>query len=333
MTIQITILGLGQIGASAGLALGKYPDKILRVGHDKDHSVSQKTKKKQAVDKTMLNLSNSVKDADAVLLALPAHEVRPTLEHIAQDIKEGAVIIDTVPMKRAVVAWAEEFLPPQRYYVGLSPVLNPKYLRNFDSGVEAAHKGLFEGTIMGLVSSSNANSQALDFVTNFVKLLGAEPYFVGAVESDGLMTATHIFPHLAAVSLVSSITARPGWREAQKFASRAFAQVSEPVSFGESPEALAKLLVHNSDNAERVIDDLIYVLRDLKKTILDKEEEALQEYLQEVAQKRNRWWVDREDGKWLDPQAGGEKTTFEAPSLLKRLLGFDGSRRRRLEED
>lgn len=333
MTIQITILGLGQIGASAGLALGNYPDNILRVGHDKNHSVAQKAKKKQAVDKTMLNLSNSVKDADAVFLALPAHEVLSTLEHIAQDIKENTVIIDTVPMKRAVAAWAKEFLPPHRYYVGLSPILNPKYLQNFDFGVEAAREDLFDGMNMGLVSSSNANSQALDFVTNFAKLLGAEPHFVGAVEVDGLMTATHILPQLAAVSLVASITTKPGWREAQKFAGRAFAQVSKAVSFGESPEALAKLLVHNSDNAERVIDDLIYVLRDLKKAIIDKEEEALQEYLQEVAQKRNRWWVDREDGKWLDTQADDEKTTIEAPSLLKRLLGFDGSRRRRLEKE
>ena len=35
MPVQITIIGLGQIGASMGLALAAHKDAILRVGHDK----------------------------------------------------------------------------------------------------------------------------------------------------------------------------------------------------------------------------------------------------------------------------------------------------------
>ena len=35
MTIQLTIIGLGQIGTSIGLALAKHKNLVTRVGHDK----------------------------------------------------------------------------------------------------------------------------------------------------------------------------------------------------------------------------------------------------------------------------------------------------------
>lgn len=333
MTIQISIIGLGQIGASAGLALGEYADDVLRVGHDKDPLIARKAKQENVIDKMTLTLSNSVKDADVVLLTLPAHEIRPTLEHIAQDLKEDAVVIDTAPIKRVVEEWADELLPPKRYYIGLSPVINPVYLQEFDFGIEAARKDFFKGTPMAIIAGSKANSQAVNLATSLIKLLGAKAFFVGAAEMDGLMTTTHIMPHVVSAALVSAVVTKPGWRDAQKFAGRAFAQVSEPVSFGGSPEALANMIIHNGDNVERVINDVIYALQDLRQFITEKDEEALDEYLQEVYKNRNRWWIDREDGEWTDTKMSGEKPDLERGSLLKRMIGFDGSRRKRANDE
>ena len=50
MKIQLTILGLGQIGTSIGLALAKYKDKILRIGHDKYRIAGNKAKDLDAID-------------------------------------------------------------------------------------------------------------------------------------------------------------------------------------------------------------------------------------------------------------------------------------------
>ena len=46
MPVQITIIGLGQIGASMGLALASHKDKILRIGHDKKAEVEREALKK-----------------------------------------------------------------------------------------------------------------------------------------------------------------------------------------------------------------------------------------------------------------------------------------------
>ena len=71
MTINITIIGLGQVGASIGLGLGKFKDKILRSGHDPEPTRSKKMEKEGAVDRIFFNLPESVRDADVVILPFP----------------------------------------------------------------------------------------------------------------------------------------------------------------------------------------------------------------------------------------------------------------------
>ena len=125
MSVQITIVGLGQIGASVGLALGKNRSDIRRVGHDKDPSVSRKAKKIGAVDDTKFNLPAAVRKTDIVLLSLPVNEIRAALEVIAPDLPEGAVVLDTAPTQTSIAEWAQEILPEGCHYVGLVPAINP----------------------------------------------------------------------------------------------------------------------------------------------------------------------------------------------------------------
>ena len=126
MPIQITIIGLGQIGASIGLALAKIKDQAIRIGNDREPGIARQAEKSGAVDKTMINLPSAVKDADIVILALPVDEIRETMEVIAQDLKPGVVLIDTSPVQGGLLQWAQELLPGNdRYFVALTPSLNP----------------------------------------------------------------------------------------------------------------------------------------------------------------------------------------------------------------
>jgi len=111
MPAQITIIGLGQIGASMGLALAAHREIILRVGHDKNKEVEREALKKGAVDKAEHNLPTAVRDARLVVLCLPMSQVRETLKIIAPDLAEGTVVMDTSPVKAVVAKWAKEILP------------------------------------------------------------------------------------------------------------------------------------------------------------------------------------------------------------------------------
>ena len=71
MTIQISIIGLGKIGASIGLALSPHTGQLSRTGNDIQPKVMQAAQKQGAVDRIEYNLPACVEKADIILLALP----------------------------------------------------------------------------------------------------------------------------------------------------------------------------------------------------------------------------------------------------------------------
>ncbi len=81
MTIRMTIVGLGRIGLSIGLALKDNPHQIMRIGNDADPQIEQKALKMGALDEAIHNLHAATADADIVILAVPMDEVRETSDH------------------------------------------------------------------------------------------------------------------------------------------------------------------------------------------------------------------------------------------------------------
>ncbi|HEX9027550.1 MAG TPA: prephenate dehydrogenase/arogenate dehydrogenase family protein, partial [Anaerolineales bacterium] len=257
MAVNMTIIGLGQIGTSIGLALASQGELVKRVGHDKDPHLMKQAEKLGAVDKSVSNLPASVRDADLVILSLPVDQVRETMAIIAPDLRDSAVVMDTAPVKEVVAAWAKELLPPGRFYVGLTPVLNPAYLQEHESGQEAAHADLFKGGLMAIVVPPSTASEAIKLAADLARLLGCAPLFADPLEVDSLMAATHILPQLMSAALLNITVDQPGWREGRKLAGRAYAEVTGPVVLLGEPEALASSALLSQEHAVRLIDGLI----------------------------------------------------------------------------
>ncbi len=318
MGIQISILGLGQIGSSIGLVLADNKDQIHRVGHDKSQDAVRRAKKKNAIDKVAITLSGAVKDADIVILALPFQEIYPVLKHISQDLKEDALVLDTGPLKQPVIKWAEELLPENRYYVGLTPVLNILYLEEFEFGPETAQKDLFKDCLMAVVSGNQTNPEAVNMAVNLVHLLGASPYFTDPAEIDGLMTMTHIMPQLFAASLLKSTQDAPGWREARKIAGKPYTQVSTPFSQDDVAGALAAAVIYNQENTSRVMNDFIRTLVEIRDLSETADQEKLEDLFTNLQKERDIWWADRQESSWID----APKRDIPRSSFLAQLFGF-----------
>jgi prephenate dehydrogenase len=321
MAVQVTIVGLGQIGASIGLALASHSEIIYRVGHDRDLHTARKAEKMGALDKVMVNLPSAVRAADLVLLSLPIDQIRETLALIALDLKESAVVMDTGPVKEVVAGWAAELLPAGRYYVGLTPVLNPNYLHDLDSGVDAAHPDLFKGGLMAIVSPPGIPSEAIKLAADLARLLGSTPLFADPLEMDGLMAATHILPQLLSAALLNATVDQPGWREGRKVAGRAYAEVTSPIVQPTEPKSLSSSALLNRENVLRVMDGLIATLQSIRNDIHAEDVEALDERLQRARRGREEWWQQRLTANW----AGDEAPPVETPSASEwfgRLLGL-----------
>ena len=294
MAVQITILGLRRIGTSIGLALASIKDQTIRVGNDREPMIARQAEKLGAVDKTVINLPTAVRDADVVILALPVDEIRETLEVIAQDLKPGSVLIDTSPVKNAVAQWAKELLPAEdRYFVGLTPSLNPAYLMETGDNPETAHADLFKNGPMLINSLPGIDESAISLTTNLTRILGATPLFADAVEADGLTAYSHLLPRLVSAALVNATIDQPGWREARKIAGQAYAQATEPVLYPEESKVLGQAALLNRDNTVRMLDQVLIELRQMRNLIAESEAAALQERLEHAQIGREQWWADR----------------------------------------
>ena len=318
MPVQITIIGLGQLGASIGMALGQHQNLLYRVGHDKNFDTAREAQKKGAVDDVKRNLPASVREAKIVLLSLPVNEIRPTLEAIALDLQEGTVVMDTAPVKGPVAEWAKELLPEGCYYVGLVPAINPAYLHSTELGLEAAAADMFDNGAMMLDTLPGTPEEAVRLATDLIQLLGAKPLFADRVETDGLMTKTHIVPQLAAAALLNALVDQPGWSDARKLAGRPFATLTSALAYQDEFHALGEASLLNRENVTRVLDMLIGSLQGLRDDIANENREQLLERLELAVEGRNRWLAERIQADWL---AGERPDMSELPTLWERMMG------------
>ncbi len=321
MAIQITIVGLGQIGTSMGLALANQTELLRRVGHDHAISTARLAEKMGALDQVELNLPKAVRNADLVILALPVDQIRETLKLIALDLKVNAVVMDTGSIKEIVTNWAGELIPAGRHYIGLTPVINPEYLHGADAGIGAARADLFHGGVMASVTPPRASSEAIQLAADLTRLLGSSPLFIDPVEIDGLMAATHLLPQLMAAALLNATVDQPGWQEGRKVAGRAYAEATGPIVHLGEAQNLATSSLLNRANVLRVLDGTIAALRAIRDDIETQDETSLGERLGRAQEGRERWWVERKGGDWARESTPNIKLP-ENPGFMGRMFGI-----------
>lgn len=315
MTVQITIVGLGQIGSSIGLAL-KARDLGLRiVGHDKDPQAAKEAQRIGAVDDVKYNLPASIRDARIVILALPFAAMRETLENIARDLQDGTLVLDTAPSKTTVAAWAKELLPQGRFYIGLTPAINPEYVHSTEFGVKAARSDLFDKGLVVVNTPSGTPGNVFNLAMELVSLFGAMPLLMDTAEADGIFAAIHMLPQLAASALLDTTVDKPGWHEARKLAGRPYASATSGVAYHDDVLSLRDSVLQNRENVVRLLNNYIGSLVDLRDEISDQDSEALSERLENALRGRIRWFDERHAAEWLNKE--GQK--IDAPSFGDRV--------------
>ncbi|HNT54435.1 MAG TPA: prephenate dehydrogenase [Anaerolineaceae bacterium] len=319
MTIQLTIIGLGQTGASIGLVLQEQKGKILRTGLDRSGEITTKALKMGAIDRGARTIAEAVKDADVIVLTTPVDELKETLEIIGPMLREGAVVVDTSPLKIQAAAWAQEFLPAGRHFIGMTPTFNPAHFHETKTGLDAAHSDLFDNSLMIVASFPDTHPDAVKLVSDLSQLLHSQVLFADPHEADGLSAASDLLPKLTAAALVHTVQSQPAWREGRKFAGPAYASATEPVLSLNENETPGITTLANSDNCLRVLDDLITALTELRTVIAEQDAEALTKILDKARQDRRDWGAQRVRADWDKIDS---VQTLSASEAISGIFGF-----------
>lgn len=312
---RISIVGLGLIGGSIGLAVRQAGVASAVIGHDRERLVGNEAKRLGAVDQVHWNLISACEDSDLVILATPVGAIEDTLEAIAPYLRPNCVVLDTVSLKAPVMAWASEKLPEGVHFVGGNPILGAAMTGQW--GLEAARADLFQRGLFCLVPSPTADADAIKLVADLVSILGARPLFLDPAEHDGLLAAVEHLPVILALAMLETVIHQPTWRELRKVAGPAF-EASTQLVAANSP-ANSELYLLNSDNVLRWIDVLSASLDSIRKTLAEGQSEALADRFGNAVQERQKWVADRTEGQWHE----GPRT--EMPPRMSMLDSFFGT--------
>ena len=307
---NITIIGLGLIGSSMGLALKKAKAPNLRItGHDREPTSSRSAQKMNAIDSLEWNVGKSVRDADMVIIATPVLAIKEVMEHIAPLLPEECVVTDTGSTKGQILKWAQEILPSHVSFIGGHPLAGKE-----ESGPAAADADLFAGAAYCVIPAQDVAPWAMQAVVSIVELVGAKPFFIEAGEHDSFAAAVSHLPMAISAALVASTTKSPSWHEMAKMATTGYRDISRLASG--DPEMNRDICVTNASELATWVDRLITELLELRRCLHDSDEKGVAEFFAQVYEEREKWMA----GVTQDPTGAATVSLPGAGEQMSSLL-------------
>ena len=311
---QVTIIGLGLIGSSIGMAIRSARKNVKVVGFDHNSGVQSRAKKIGAIDDTEWRLNKAIEDADLVVLAVPVLEIPILMDNMAGWLKPGTAVTDTASTKTRVMEWAAEKMPDSVGFVGGHPLAGGGL-----SGQDAAHPDMFAGVSYPLMPAIRATEKCVKTVVEFVELLGATPRFVDVAEHDSYIAAVSNGPLLMSSALVLTAAKSPAWGEISKFASAEFGDLSRLA--GMLPETTHGICKTNPDMMLHWLDTYLAELTELRHALAEVNDEGedgrLKPLLTEAYEQRLRWTA----GVSPDTEMPGDETGTMTETLGTMFLG------------
>jgi prephenate dehydrogenase len=283
--INISIIGLGLIGGSLGLALRESPINVIVCGWDRDPAVITGALERGAIQRSAFTLAEAVGDADVVVLATPVMVVKAILPAIAPYLKRGAVVTDVASTKAQVMTWAEEILPHSVSFIGGHPMAGSE-----QHGISHARADLFRNAVYCLTPHERATPEALALVEKLVAAIGARPLSIPAATHDAYVAAVSHLPFLLSVSLAQITATDEQWSGMSTIAATGYRDLTrlasgDPVMHRDicltNADAIRPWLQHMADFLSQLADQL-------------DNPEALQTMFDSAKQHRDDWLHHRD---------------------------------------
>lgn len=318
---RITIIGLGKLGTSIGLALRQAKLNNEIIGHDREFSAASAAKRAGALDKAEWNLPASLENAGLVVIATPLGAIEQVMKEIAPHLTPGAVVTDIAASKLPVMRWAEEHLPDTVSFVGGHPILAR-------STKDQASANLFEGSTYTICPSPDVTENAVELVCGMVSVLGAKTLFLDPAEHDSLMTLTDHLPVLTATALARVVLSSPSWRETGRMATAVFRD--SVVLVEGDPASRREMVMNNREDLLRGISAMEEQLRNVRAIVEEGNPEQIEEFFEGAREELLRWEVQSQkyDGSQEAEIADTMGSMTPVNSLSQMIFGGSKTRDR-----
>ncbi len=290
--LHISIIGLGLIGTSLGLALRTADPRTSRLGavritgYDQDRHAVSTARGCLAIDQEAHTLADAVRESQLIIVSTPPQVVRTIFAQLAAFPSLAAIVTDTASTKGQICAWARELLPQTMPFVGGHPMAGKE-----QSGGQAAEADLFRGAVYCLTPDPGTPQVALDVCAALVETIGARPYYIDADEHDAYVAGISHLPFLLATTLVEITSHSPAWKEMAALAASGFRDMSR-LAAGDTVMH-RDICLTNHRALIRWINDTIGFLLEMRHHLEQHDAERIQAVFTHAQEVRAAWLTSR----------------------------------------
>ena len=195
-----TIIGVGLIGGSLGLALKQrgLAGDVVGVGYR--DSTLKLAQKRGAIDRWTLDIAEGVADADIVVLCTPVGLVGEKAADALAAMKPGSILTDVASTKAVITAKIEAVLPDGVAFVPAHPMAGSE-----KRGNESAQADLFESSRCILTPTDNTPAEAVGIVSEMWQAVGATVETLDVGVHERIVAQISHLPHLVAPAILNAV--------------------------------------------------------------------------------------------------------------------------------
>jgi prephenate dehydrogenase len=263
---KIGIAGMGLIGASLSMALGRAGFNVT--GFDTDKSVVRLVNQRRMASSCFAT-PRGILDADFIFVALYPEAAVQFIENHSQNFKKGAVIVDCCGVKTGVCQRAEK--AAQRngfFFIGGHPMAGKER-----SGAREAAPDLFCGASFILTPKGGCEAQIKKLKTilraaGFAKFIRTTPK-----NHDRIIAFTSQLPHVVACALANNISLS----EHAGYTAGSFRDITRVAH--SNAVLWSELLTENSEMLCGEIDRLVLNLNEIRDVVARSDSDGLSKIL------------------------------------------------------
>jgi prephenate dehydrogenase len=199
---KTTIVGVGLLGGSLGLALKKRGLCARVVGVGRSRISMENALRRGAIDQAVSDLPEAAAGADLVLVCTPVGAVAGTIAEMESSLEETGFITDVGSAKANIVRAVEEIPRASSRFVGSHPLTGSE-----KKGVMHASSDLFEGAVVFVTPTPATDPEVAAVIRQLWETLGAEVVEMAPELHDEIVARTSHLPHIAAALLVAGLRA------------------------------------------------------------------------------------------------------------------------------
>jgi len=275
--MNISIIGLGLIGGSFGLAIKKLiPCNIRGIDTNPEHTTL--ALQLGLVDE-IVSLDEGISDADLIYIAIPVSATKELMLKILDEIDEHTIVIDAGSTKSDLCA-SVSMHPRRKNYVAAHPIAGTE-----NNGPTAAFAELFENKMMLICEPEETDSEILKKAEHIFSLLNMHIQYVTPEEHDRQLAYVSHLSHISSFTL--GLTVLGMEKDDSSIFNLAGSGFASTVRLAKSsPEMWSPIFVQNSKHIINALNCYINELERFRNLIEQRREQNLKELMFEANQIR-----------------------------------------------